>query len=103
MQQQSEFYQHVALIPAGLLMHFTKGIKIEFLPVLQQKKLYRNDHPPCIVQKRQLLKAIGRRSTVLPGLLTKFLVGALRTVPRWGKVRIMKIVMGGMTKHQRSD
>lgn len=49
-----------------------------------------------------ILKALGRKSTVLPGFLTKFLVGALRTVPRWGKVRIMKMVMGGMTKHQRA-
>lgn len=49
-----------------------------------------------------ILKALGRRSTVLPGFLTKFLVGSLRTVPRWGKVRIMKMVMGGMTKHQRA-
>ena len=44
-----------------------------------------------------ILKALGRQSTVLPGLLTKFLVGSLRTVPRWGKVLIMKRVMGGMT------
>ena len=44
-----------------------------------------------------ILKALGRRQTVLPGLLTKFLVGSLRTLPRWGKVRVMKIVMGGMT------
>ena len=50
-----------------------------------------------------ILKALGRKSTILPGLLTKFLVGSLRTVPRWGKVRIMKLVMGGMTKHQRSS
>ena len=49
-----------------------------------------------------ILKALGRKSTVLPGFLTKFLVGALRTVPRWGKIRIMKVVMGGMTKHQRT-
>lgn len=49
-----------------------------------------------------ILKALGRKSTVLPGLLTKFLVGSLRTVPRWGKIRIMKLVMGGMTKHQRA-
>ena len=48
-----------------------------------------------------ILKALGRQSTVLPGLLTKFLVGSLRTVPRWAKVLIMKQVMGGMTKHQR--
>ncbi len=49
----------------------------------------------------EILKALGRKYTVLPGFLTKFLVTSLRTVPRWGKVRIMKLVMGGMTKHQR--
>ncbi|MBL0018220.1 MAG: SDR family oxidoreductase [Bacteroidetes bacterium] len=49
-----------------------------------------------------ILKALGRKGTVLPGFLTKFLVASLRTVPRWAKVRIMKVVMGGMTKHQRT-
>ena len=48
-----------------------------------------------------ILKALGRKTTVLPGLLTKILVYSLRTVPRWGKVRIMAKVMGGMTEHQR--
>jgi uncharacterized protein len=48
-----------------------------------------------------ILEALGRKTTVLPGFLTKFLVYSLRTVPRWGKVKIMKIVMGGMTEHQR--
>lgn len=48
-----------------------------------------------------ILKVLGRKTTVLPGLLTKVLVYALRTVPRWGKVKIMKKVMGGMTEHQR--
>ncbi|MEL6844256.1 MAG: SDR family oxidoreductase [Bacteroidota bacterium] len=48
-----------------------------------------------------ILKALGRKRTVLPGFLTKFLVYSLRTVPRWGKVKIMKLVMGGMTEHQR--
>lgn len=48
-----------------------------------------------------ILKALGRKTTVLPGLLTKFLVFSLRTVPRWGKVKIMAKVMGGMTAHQR--
>jgi uncharacterized protein len=47
-----------------------------------------------------ILKALGRKTTVLPGFLTKFLTYSLRTVPRWGKVKIMKIVMGGMTQHQ---
>ncbi len=47
-----------------------------------------------------ILKALGQKTTVLPGLLTKLLVYSLRTVPRWGKVKIMKLVMGGMTQHQ---
>lgn len=50
-----------------------------------------------------ILKALGRKSTVLPGFLTKLLVYSLRTVPRWGKVQIMKTVMGGMTQHQRAQ
>lgn len=49
-----------------------------------------------------ILKALGKKSVVLPGILTKALVYALRTVPRWGKVKIMKQVMGGMTRHQMS-
>jgi len=48
-----------------------------------------------------ILRALGRQTTVLPGWLTKLLVYSLRTVPRWGKVRIMEKVMGGMTQHQR--
>jgi len=48
-----------------------------------------------------ILKALGKRMTVLPGNLTKLLVYSLRTVPRWAKIRIMKMVMGGMTEHQR--
>jgi short-subunit dehydrogenase len=50
-----------------------------------------------------ILKALGRRSTVLPGTLSKVLIYSLRTLPRWAKVRAMKVVMGGMTKHQRQD
>ncbi|MEM6840770.1 MAG: SDR family oxidoreductase [Bacteroidota bacterium] len=46
-----------------------------------------------------ILSALGRKNVVLPGFLTKFLVYSLRTAPRWGKVRIMKRVMGGMTRH----
>ena len=48
-----------------------------------------------------ILKALGRKTTVLPGFLTKLLVYSLRTVPRWCKVKIMAKVMGGMTEHQR--
>jgi uncharacterized protein len=48
-----------------------------------------------------ILQALGRKTTVLPGLLTKLLVYGLRTVPRSVKVKIMEKVMGGMTEHQR--
>jgi uncharacterized protein len=49
-----------------------------------------------------ILRALGRKNTVLPGTLTKILVYSLRTVPRWAKIKIMEKVMGGMTKHQRN-
>ena len=48
-----------------------------------------------------ILKALGRKSTVLPGFLTKFLKGSLGLLPRWGKVRMMRIVMAGLTNHQK--
>jgi len=46
-----------------------------------------------------ILKALGKSTTVLPGLLTKFLVYSLRMAPRNMKVKIMQKVMGGMTGH----
>jgi uncharacterized protein len=50
-----------------------------------------------------ILKALGRKSIVYPGILTKFLTYSLRTVPRWGKIRIMKMVMQGMIKHRDNN
>ncbi len=47
-----------------------------------------------------IINAIGKRTTLLPGFLTKLLVYNLRMVPRWAKVRIMGKVMKGFTKHQ---
>ncbi|MBS4064926.1 MAG: SDR family NAD(P)-dependent oxidoreductase [Chitinophagaceae bacterium] len=49
-----------------------------------------------------ILKALGRKSSVWPGFLSKLLIGSLHTVPRFLKIRIMKLVMGGMTQHQRT-
>ena len=48
-----------------------------------------------------ILDALGRKATVLPGFLSKLLVYSLIPLPRWARVRIMGLVMGGMTKHQR--
>ncbi len=48
-----------------------------------------------------ILKALGRKTNVIPGLLSKILIYSLRTVPRWGKIKIMEKVMGEFTQHQR--
>lgn len=50
---------------------------------------------------RETLRALGRRGIVPPGFLSKFLEFSLALLPRWGRVRMMSLVMGGMTKHQR--
>jgi hypothetical protein len=44
------------------------------------------------------LSALGRRSTVLPGWLSKSLAWSLKPLPRWGRVRMMGVVRGGMTR-----
>ncbi|WP_421795030.1 SDR family NAD(P)-dependent oxidoreductase [Haliscomenobacter sp.] len=48
-----------------------------------------------------ILRALGKQSKVVPGLLSKVLTYALRTVPRFIKVKIMEKVMSGFTQHQR--
>ncbi len=45
------------------------------------------------------LNALGRSGTVRPGWLSKLLEWSLALLPRWGRVRMMGVVMGGMTKH----
>jgi len=46
------------------------------------------------------MDALGRKSTVLPGALSRVLAYSLAPLPRWARVRIMGRVMGGMTKHR---
>ncbi|GAA0872979.1 SDR family oxidoreductase [Gangjinia marincola] len=48
-----------------------------------------------------IISAIGKKTTLLPGFLTKFLVYNLRLLPRSGKIRVMEKVMSGFTKHQK--
>lgn len=45
------------------------------------------------------LRALGRRTTVRPGWLSKLLEVSLAILPRWGRVRVMQLVMGSMTRH----
>lgn len=51
---------------------------------------------------RKTLLALGRKMTVRPGFLSKFLEYLLKTLPRWGRVLAMKKVMAGMIGHQKS-
>ncbi len=44
------------------------------------------------------LVALGRTTTVRPGWLSKLLELSLSILPRWGRVRVMALVMRGMTK-----
>lgn len=52
---------------------------------------------------RSTLDALGRKSTVYPGPLTKLLTFSLAPLPRRGRVRIMGRVMGGMTRHRTAS
>lgn len=54
------------------------------------------------VVARDTLRALGRKTTVRPGLLSKFLIGSLSFLPRPVRVRVMGQIMGGMTAHQTS-
>lgn len=55
---------------------------------------------PADVVARVTMKALGRRTTVRPGWLSKVLGWSLAMMPRWGQVKIMTQVMKGMTAHR---
>ena len=56
---------------------------------------------PDTVAKKSL-SALGRRTTVLPGFLSKLLKYIMFGLPRWARTRIMSSVMRGITKHQNA-
>lgn len=47
-----------------------------------------------------ILRALGKKSEVLPGLFSWVMIQGLRTSPRWLRVKIMAAIMGQMTAHQ---
>ncbi len=49
------------------------------------------------------LRALGRRTTVRPGWLSKGLEASLALLPRALRTRILAAVMSGMTRHQNGD
>ena len=58
-----------------------------------------NADTPATVAKASL-QALGRKATVIPGPLGKFLSYSLLSLPRFLRVRILTSVMGSMTRHQ---
>lgn len=48
------------------------------------------------------LNALGRRSTVRPGWLSKVLAYSLAPLPRWARVRVMGKVMAGMARRSNT-
>lgn len=59
---------------------------------------------PAEVVARQTMQALGRRTTVRPGGLSKLLGWSLAMLPRWGQVRVIGQVMKRMTAHHgRAD
>jgi short-subunit dehydrogenase len=55
---------------------------------------------PAEVVARVTMRALGRKTTVRPGWLSKLLGWSLAMLPRWGQVMVMTQVMKGMTAHQ---
>jgi short-subunit dehydrogenase len=51
---------------------------------------------------RGALAALGRRTTVRPGFLAKALGWSLAMLPRWGRVRVMGVIMKGMIGKDRA-
>jgi short-subunit dehydrogenase len=47
------------------------------------------------------LNALGKKTTILPGFISKLLTYSLAFLPRWVRVQIMGGVMRDMTKHQQ--
>jgi hypothetical protein len=52
---------------------------------------------------RGTIHALGRGLTVRPGFISKFLGWSLMMLPRGLRVRVMGLIMGGMTQHQIND
>ena len=55
---------------------------------------------PAEVVARVTMQALGRKTTVRPGWLSKLLGWSLATLPRWGQIRVITQVMKGVTAHQ---
>lgn len=89
---------HVELAPKGVdVLSSAPGPVNTGFGARADMKMGAAEKPETIA--RATLDALGKKMTVTPGALSKFLTWSLMTAPRGLRVRIMGQIMGGMTKH----
>lgn len=89
---------HVELAPKGVdVLSSAPGPVKSGFGARADMKMGAAEKPETI--SRATLNALGKKMTVTPGALSKFLTWSLMTAPRGLRVRIMGKIMGGMTKH----
>ncbi len=93
---------HVELAPMGVdVLASAPGPVETGFAARSRLKMGKALQPVAVAQAT--LVALGRGMTVRPGWLSKVLEYSLATLPRWGRVKVMSLVMGGMTRHQNSN
>ena len=91
---------HVELAPFGIdVLAAAPGPTLSKFADRAGQRMGKALKPEDIAQP--ILDALGRKSTVLPGFLSKLLRYSVVPLPRWARIRIMGMVMKGMTKHRR--
>ncbi len=92
---------HVELAPRGVdVLSSAPGPVNSGFGARADMKMGAAEKPETVA--RVTLAALGKKMTVTPGALSKFLTWSLMTAPRGLRVRIMGKIMGGMTKHLNS-
>lgn len=88
---------HVELAPRGVdVLVAAPGPVHTGFAARARMSMFAADRPDVVA--RATVAALGRRMTVTPGPLGKFLTWSLMTAPRPWRTRIMGRIMGGMTQ-----
>jgi short-subunit dehydrogenase len=89
---------HVELAPKGVeVLSSAPGPVNSGFSARAGMKMSAAEKPETVA--RATLNALGRKMTVTPGLISKFLTWSLMSAPRGLRVRIMGKIMEGMTRH----
>lgn len=89
---------HVELAPKGVdVLSSAPGPVNSGFGARADMKMGAAEKPETVA--RATVNALGKKMTVTPGSLSKFLTWSLMTAPRSLRVRIMGKIMGSMTRH----